>query len=337
MRTRSAHLNMPRLISILGLTLLPFSAVGANQGGSKAGRLSLPQHVHSVTVSLGVELIGYDVMGPSLSRGTASEVVRGQVYTFEFYWRILEPLGRFDCEVALLLGDMPIALVPLLFEDVQIGSVHRASVTTRIPTTGATGEVQLHIRPNMLKGAGDIGLLLVRERDVPIEGRPNGNPPPVAGNLIQNGSFEQGVGPWVIYEPWPSGASLYLEKEVAYDGVASVRLDFSGASNPSVWRILSQSVVAKSSTVYELSYYLKTEHINTPCGVKLEVVDRDQMQRFIVGVDEYLTGSQMWTPMTYRFTTPEFTRGLTVRVRRYACGLTYGSAWFDRVTLTEVQ
>ena len=329
---------------IVGAALHPLAVSATDHGATSAGLVSMPQNVRRVAVRLGVDLIGFDMMPLVVQQPSATEertpmeVEKGRVYTLDFYFRLLEPVKKTSTEVTLLSGSMPIAQLPIRFDDTQIGAVHKVPVSIRIPLTGPTGEVALRIRPDVLNRTADIGTLLVREREVSIQTSPVGeNYQQASGNLIQNGSFEQGTAHWEIYDPWPPGVSVQVDDEVAYDGRASARLDFSGGSNPSVWRILYQSVGAKPSTAYELSYQLKTEHISTPCGVKLEVVDRDQMQRYIVGVDEFLTGTQEWTPMTYQFQTPEFTRGLTVRVRRYRCGVTFGSAWFDRIALTESQ
>lgn len=308
-----------------------------------------PTHSAHVPLSLSAELVGYDLVAlpegqskePSriLNRTSTSElswnrVTQGQAYRLFYYCRCLEPVKQMQYEFNIALGAMNIARAQFQLSNTRIGGVHKFSVDIRIPLVSPVGSMPLNIIPDVKGNAVEVGLFTIDRRFIPQRRAPGGKFEPVAGNLIQNGSFEEGTSAWQSYDPFPPGVSVSIDREVVYDGSASLRLDFSGATDPDVWRTFYQPVEVKPNTAYTLSYYMKTEHLNTPCGAKLEVVDRDHMQNFIVG-PEYLTGTHDWKKMTSRFFTPDFTNIILIRVRRYACGITSGSVWFDRIVLTE--
>lgn len=327
--------------------MLMLYPLGAGSGELRSsGQSDLFHYAYPVAVpiSLAAELIGYDVfpsssvMQPeSLSEGDI-QFVKGQVYNMTFYWRVLEPLAQIRDEVTVTLNGLPIAFVSIQSDESKVGAIHQVHIKVRVPLAAPTGRLPLYVGPDILNRSIEIGSCVTLERGAPVDERTMGvDHERAPENLIRNGSFEQGTAYWQLYEPKPLGVVLSVDEEIAYDGGASALVEFSGGTNPDVWRVLSQDVLAKPLTRYKISYYLKTEHINTPCGVKLEVADLWHMQRFVVGVKEFVSGTQDWTHVSYDFRTPDFTRGLTVRVRRYGCGLTFGSAWFDRVILTEVQ
>ncbi len=168
--------------------------------------------------------------------------------------------------------------------------------------------------------------------------REMGFPTPEDGNLITNGGFEKkdtlGTGfDWRIGKV--EGAEVSIDSSTAFEGKASLRIDFNGKENVD-FHHLYQYVAWQPNKEYRLKLHMRTQGVTTKSGVKVEVLG--------LGVgfhqtSESLTGDNDWKELAITFRAPINSQGGIVRLRREKTQkfdrFIAGRVWVDNVSLTE--
>ena len=158
------------------------------------------------------------------------------------------------------------------------------------------------------------------------------------GSAVWNGSFEEPVANGGLdwhFNPEP-GDYISIDSALRHSGNHSLRVDFTGGMNldfAGVW----QFVPVQPSTRYDFRYFMMTRAITTESGMRFEILDTGAHQVNLQTSE--LTGTNVWTAVSTRFSTGGNTHFLQVRLRRLPSRLfdnkLSGTAWVDDVTLTK--
>jgi hypothetical protein len=160
-------------------------------------------------------------------------------------------------------------------------------------------------------------------------------------NLITNGDFESkilnGGLDWRISPA--EGVVVSVDSVNFFDGTHSLRIRFDGKHNPS-YESIFQYVPVKAGTTYSFSAYMRVRGITTDSGLRFQCFDADEPAKLIFESDN-LVGTSSWLPQQAEFTTGPTTRLLVIRVVRPASrkfdSQIAGTAWIDRISLSEVE
>ncbi len=160
-------------------------------------------------------------------------------------------------------------------------------------------------------------------------------------SLITNGDFESrildGGLDWRISPT--EGAVVSVDSVNFFDGTHSLRIHFDGKHNLSYENIF-QYIPVKSNTTYRFSGYMRVQDITSDSGLRFQCFDADEPAKPVFESDN-LVGSSSWLPQQAEFTTGPATRLLVIRVARPASrkfdNRIAGTAWIDRISLSEVE
>ena len=169
--------------------------------------------------------------------------------------------------------------------------------------------------------------------------RETGIEPQAKAATIQNGGFEEAIGkPETTYFGWKISPvekmSVQLDASQKHDGRRSLKVSFSGFSEPQLGNVL-QIVAISPGENYRLSFWLKTEELKSAGLPVLEILDSKE-SRLIVASKPFPTGTTDWQKITLDFTAPVIAEGLFVRTARAYCGDScpiVGAFWYDDFTL----
>ena len=135
------------------------------------------------------------------------------------------------------------------------------------------------------------------------------------------------------------GVVVSVDSVNFFDGTHSLRIRFDGKHNPSYENIF-QYVPVKPSTTYRFSGYMRVQDLTTDSGLRFQFFDADDTTKLIFESDN-LVGNSGWLPQQAEFTTGPATRLLVLRVTRPASrkfdSQISGTAWIDRISLSEVE
>jgi len=173
-------------------------------------------------------------------------------------------------------------------------------------------------------------------------------PAPDRDSLLSNGGFEGALSsgqktPFLTWRINPiPGAKLLQDGKEPRDGRRSLRAGFDVRGN-TYFIIASQTVPAKPSTGYRLTFSIKSEKLMSLSNPFVEVFDSayvlDQRNRVRVATPQLPNGESEWTDYKLEFTTGAQTEAVTVRILRPACPEPpcpiEGHVWFDEFKLTE--
>jgi len=167
-------------------------------------------------------------------------------------------------------------------------------------------------------------------------------PVPDTGSLLANGDFEN---PLTLNSPVPfltwfiqpvGGIKISPDRKQPHAGRQSLLLSFAVQGNVP-FTAVSQTVPAKPSTNYLLSYAVRTEELKSLSMPFVEVIDAGDAGRFRAAAPLPFA-TQEWKPQEIKFTTSPKTEAVTVRVQRPPCPEAPcpmdGRAWLDSFTLT---
>ena len=150
-----------------------------------------------------------------------------------------------------------------------------------------------------------------------------------SGNLIKNGSFEQGLEKWGLW--WANGnrenARTGVTDKVRLDGQAALEADM--PAGPSRWSI-SQKVAAKPETDYEFSFHFFTPNDAPGKGMaRLSFWDADGKHQGYYAQRSLPPTANVWCDYHAVVTTASNIVAITVELNMYGPGRSY----FDSVQL----
>ncbi len=169
----------------------------------------------------------------------------------------------------------------------------------------------------------------------------------IDGRLLQSGAItdgsfesaidlnEQGFG-WRIGRDLRA-SRVSLDTDKPYNGVYSLRIDWSGESDPST-AVISQLVLVEPKTRYRLSFAARTQELLTVGLPFVMVVDGgDEKTAALMKSKTLPQGTSGWQDYVTEFTTPETTRAVRIGIRRETCATpqcaVFGHVWFDKFSL----
>jgi hypothetical protein len=164
----------------------------------------------------------------------------------------------------------------------------------------------------------------------------------VQSATITDGSFESEID---LKEPgfgWKIGSDLRalrvaLDTDKPYNGIYSLRIDWSGESNPSTG-VVSQLVLVEPKTRYRLSFAARTQELLTIGLPFVTVVDAgDDKKPALMQSKTLPQGTSGWQDYLGEFTTAENTGAVLIIIRRVTCATpqcaVFGHVWFDKFSL----
>jgi tetratricopeptide (TPR) repeat protein len=159
-------------------------------------------------------------------------------------------------------------------------------------------------------------------------------------NLIENGDFEQK--PMNFGFGWRTspiaGVYIGLDQTTFHSPAHSLLVQFGGKANCDFHNV-AQLVLVKPDTEYELRAFMKTDHITTDSGVRLEIADHYDPHKLDKVTQNLVGTTPGWILISQNFRTSPQTHLIAVVLRRYPSekfdNLIAGKAWLDDVTLTD--
>jgi tetratricopeptide (TPR) repeat protein len=167
-------------------------------------------------------------------------------------------------------------------------------------------------------------------------------------SLLSNGGFEGDLArdqktPFLTWKVTPvPGAKILRDRKEPREGRYSLRAGFDVRGN-AVFTIASQTVPAKPSTNYRLTFSIRSDKLMSLSNPLIEVFDSayslGQKTRVRVATQPLPNGDIEWTDDKLEFTTNPQTEALTVRILRPPCPEPpcpiEGHIWFDEFKLQE--
>lgn len=163
---------------------------------------------------------------------------------------------------------------------------------------------------------------------------------PAEGQLL-NGGFELPVGPlgktWYDWQVTPVGqAQINLDERVKHNDRRSLRIVFNAPSALDFHHV-AQLIVVAPQTLYRLSYFVRTEDLQSSSTLLTEVVDAGDETHVLAASAPLANGTSDWQPVTLEFKTGAQTEAVIVRLRRPPCTLAlcplFGKVWYDDFNL----
>ena len=149
---------------------------------------------------------------------------------------------------------------------------------------------------------------------------------------------EPGFG-WQI-DKNPQALKLSLDTAQPHNGSKSLRLDWSGDSNPAS-NIIMQTVLVEPNARYRLRFASRSEELVTgglPLLVVLDANARDATP--LAGSDALSEKSAPWQERSFEFVTGKETRAVLVALRRQSCSggpcPIFGRLWLDDFSLQKL-
>ncbi len=163
---------------------------------------------------------------------------------------------------------------------------------------------------------------------------------PDVGRLL-NGGFEAPVGPagksWYDWQVAPvAQAQINLDERVKHGDARSLRIVFN-ASSALDFHQVSQLVPVEPQQRYSLSYFVRTEELNSASTLLTQVVDAADQARVLAASAPLATRSSDWQAVALEFTTGAQTEAIIVRLVRPPCAEAlcplFGKVWYDDFNL----
>jgi hypothetical protein len=162
--------------------------------------------------------------------------------------------------------------------------------------------------------------------------------------MIANGDFEDNFPlnstvPFFAWQIKPSTVMrAYLEQKDPYEGRQSLRFSFSLVGNTPI-TLATQTVPVKPDKRYCLSFYVKTDGLESLSTPYVEIFDSADPARARVATTHFPTQSNKWTRYGITIGTAAETEALTIRLQRQPCTVPpcplEGRIWFDNFGLNE--
>jgi O-antigen ligase len=162
--------------------------------------------------------------------------------------------------------------------------------------------------------------------------------------LFVNGGFESEIkldDPGFGWQPmWrPEAVSISSDIKNPHSGARSLRVDWSGKSDPSD-AVISQLLLVEPGKRYRLSFAARTEELITGGLPVVVVIDASNDKNNILIKSKTLPpGTNQWQTYISEFKTTETTNGVFIRIRRENCDTSpcpaFGHVWFDDFSLEQ--
>ncbi|HEV7890996.1 MAG TPA: tetratricopeptide repeat protein [Pyrinomonadaceae bacterium] len=157
----------------------------------------------------------------------------------------------------------------------------------------------------------------------------------LSAEKIANGGFESDVGRAGQLFRWQvtplAGARIAVDARVARSGTRSLLVLFDSA-NQVDFRNVWQAVAVEPATRYRLTYFTRTDSLNTAATLATLVANAANENEVLASSPTVPTGTNDWQQVTVEFTTPK-TEAVVVRLVRAACPAggcpAYGKIWYD--------
>lgn len=158
----------------------------------------------------------------------------------------------------------------------------------------------------------------------------------LATEKISNASFESDIGqPGAQLFQWqvsPAPAQVAVDARVAHEGARSLRILFN-ASVQVDFRNVWQTVAVEPSTRYRLSYFVRTDKVESAATLATIVTDAAAETITLGSSAPVPTGTNDWQQVTFELTTGPKTEAVVVRLVRVGCPgescPIYGKIWYD--------
>lgn len=121
-------------------------------------------------------------------------------------------------------------------------------------------------------------------------------------------------------------------------GSKSLRLAFNGFDKPELSNVY-QTLALKRETNYELSFWIRTEQLRSAGTPMIEILNA-KTNKIIAGSGAFPSGSNDWSRIRMKFTSPGDVDGVVVRTARSFCGENCpitGTVFYDDFRLVELR
>ncbi len=166
---------------------------------------------------------------------------------------------------------------------------------------------------------------------------------PDPGSLLANGGFEgkTGTAPFYTWQILTGGmAKVFLDRKKPAEGQQALRVGFEVRDNIPI-SIASQTIPARPSTLYRLSFKARSEDLESASNPYVELydpaLDLGVAARPRAASLQFKTNTEDWTPYEIDLQTGPQTEALRVRIQRPPCDAPpcpiNGRLWLDEFRL----
>jgi tetratricopeptide (TPR) repeat protein len=153
---------------------------------------------------------------------------------------------------------------------------------------------------------------------------------------VSVGGFESEIGRAGQLFRWQvtpaAGARVVVDARVAHSGSRSLLVVFDSASHVE-FRNVWQAVAVEPSTRYRLTYFVRTDSLNTAASLATLVTNAAAENEVLASSPAVPAGTNDWQQVAVEFTTGPKTEGVVVRLVRADCPTgvcpAYGKIWYD--------
>lgn len=157
----------------------------------------------------------------------------------------------------------------------------------------------------------------------------------LSGEKVSNGGFESDVGRAGQLFRWQvtplAGARIVVDARVAHSGTRSLLVLFDSANHVD-FRNVWQVVAVEPNTRYRLTYFVRTDSLNSAATLQTLVTSAASESEILVSSQPVPAGTNDWQQVALEFTTPK-AEAVVVRLVRAACPEggcpAYGKIWYD--------
>lgn len=163
--------------------------------------------------------------------------------------------------------------------------------------------------------------------------------------IFTNESFEQDIQLDEIGFGWQLNRELktigyVLDSDNPHNGARSLRIDFSGQSEPSV-PIVSQLFLVEPQSRYRIKFATRNEELVTGALPFVSIVEASGQESRELGKSAVIQPSiSQWQELSIEFTTGDKTTALRLILQRQKCGNSscpiYGKVWLDNFLVNKV-
>ena len=165
----------------------------------------------------------------------------------------------------------------------------------------------------------------------------------ISEGQLSNGGFESDIGRAGQLFRWQvtpvGGARVAVDARVAHSGTRSLLVLFDSANHVD-FRNVWQAVAVEPSTHYRLTYFFRTDSLNTAATLITLVTSVTAEGEALASAPPVPTGTNDWQQAAIEFTTGPKTEGIAVRLVRAGCPTeacpAYGKIWYDDFDLQRV-
>ena len=167
--------------------------------------------------------------------------------------------------------------------------------------------------------------------------------PELRGETIQNAGFEKPIGETEDnYFEWTvlplDKMAVKLDVTQKHEGSRSLRIAFSGYSEPLLYHVYQLVTVAPSAK-YRLTFWMKTDGVKSGGTPEFEVYNVND-DKNIVTSEPFPNGTNDWQQVKLDFTAPPNAEAVSLRLTRAFCGEQcplFGTVWLDDFALERLK